>query len=296
MGLSPSSLRGLTFIELLIAMSLLAMVIGGLAGLARSSQQGFQYSEGYGTATQHARVAIDRITRTIYTAAANAQFPGCIVIADLIGGWRYPDTMVVWNPDVADDNLANKSCATAVADPNKDPPLYKELVIYCPKYDDQAREWKLVEITDHNNTGQVLVVDGVMDIADFISKINIIKSNAQLHPVSITNLLRACPISTASNAPKRGAVRFETRLRPKSDDVNDRTDWLYSKANPSKENWLYLPWVQGLYGWQTGTRQVWVRMELQLLPPAISSSESAVDRVPVCFFGSAALYYQLPRQ
>ena len=68
--------RGLTLLELLVAMSIMAMVVVSLGTLANGVQQGFDYTEGHSTATQHARVTLERITRSVREAQASEQFPG----------------------------------------------------------------------------------------------------------------------------------------------------------------------------------------------------------------------------
>ena len=260
---------GLTLVELLLAMTILAMVVGTLAGLAHTAEQGFEYCEGYGVATQHAQVALDRITRAIYGATANEQFPGCMVVAETVNGWRYSDTLVIWRPSGA---AANPSGL----------PQYCELVIYCPRpnYPNQ-----LVEITAPGDTRTVPVVT---DTATWLSQIAAIKTNSQSKIVTLTSLLRSCPIASAYGSALRGAVRFETRLRPSQDD------WNNFKNNVM--NWTDLPWPQGFYGWQMGQRQVWVRMEMQLIPQAPNGSANPANQAPVPFFGSASLYYQMHRQ
>ena len=57
--------------------------------------------------------------------------------------------------------------------------------------------------------------------------------------------------------------------------------------------WGGLPWAQGIYGTQTGLRQVRVGIELQLLPPDPSTGVSPEEQPGVPFFGSAVLYYSL---
>jgi hypothetical protein len=267
---------GLTMVELLFAMAAMAMVVGTLVGLSRTAELGFEYSTGYGAATQHAQVAMDRITRAIYGATANEQFPGCIVVAETVSGWRYPDTLVIWNPAKATGN----SSATAVNPTGL--PLYSELVIYCPH---PSYPSQLVEITATYNTA---TSPAVTDTSTWLTQIAAIKTNAQSKIVTVTNLMRSCPISSTSGAVLRGAVRFETRLRPSQDDWNS--------FKSGSVTWQNLPWVQGLYGWQTGQRQVWVRMELQLVPQAPNGSASAANTVPAPFYGSASLHYQMHRQ
>ena len=265
----PMHPRGLTLVELLFAMTILAMVVGTLAGLSHTAELGFEYCEGYGVATQHGQVALDRITRAIYGATANEQFPGCIVVAETVGGWRYSDTLVVWRPS---GTAANPSGL----------PQYCELVIYCPRPNNPNQ---LVEITA---PGDTRTVPAVTDTATWLTQIAGIKTNSQSKIVTLTSLLRSCPISSASGSALRGAVRFETRLRPSQDD------WNNFKNNAV--NWKDMPWPQGFYGWQTGQRQVWVRMELQFIPQSPNGSANASNQVPVPFFGSASIYYEMHRQ
>ncbi len=271
-----NEVSGLTLVELLFAMAIMAMVVGALAGLSHTAELGFEYSEGYGVATQHAQVAMDRISRTIYGATANEQFPGCIVVAETVNSWRYSDTLVVWNPAKASGN------ASATAANPSGLPLYGELVIYCPH---PTNPNQLVEITA---PGDARTVPAITDTSTWLSQIAAIKTNAQSKIVTLTSLLRSCPIASATGSALRGAVRFETRLWPSQDD------WNNFKNNAV--NWKDLPWVQGFYGWQTGQRQVWVRMELQLIPQAPNGSAYPANLVPVPYYGSASLYYQMHRQ
>ena len=250
-------------------MSLMAMVVGTMIGLVKTSEQGFEYSEGYGAATQHARVVMDRITRGIYSATANEQFPGCIVVAESVNGWRYPDTLVVWHPN------GNPTDPDGL-------PRYSELTIYCPKPNNPGQ---LVEITAPSDAR---TVPAITDASAWQTEIAAIKTNSQSKVVNLTELLRVCPISASANSPTRGAVRFEIRLTP------SQTNWDSYKANSIA--WTDLPWVQNLYGGQMGMRQVWVRMELQLVPLVPNNLASQANQVPVPFFVSAARYYQLRHQ
>jgi hypothetical protein len=262
-------ISGLTLLELMMAMSIMTMVIGALAGLAWTSQEGFEYSEGYGAATQHARIALDRIARTVSKATANEQFPGCLAVAETVSSWRYPDTLVVWRP------------SGTAADPNG-LPRYCELVIYCPSANNPK---ELVEITAPSDTR---TVPAVANTSAWQSEIASIKTNTQSQVVKLTDMLRVCPISSTSNAPSRGAVRFETRLRP------SQVEWDNFKNN--LVNWKDMAWVQGCYGWQAGLRQVWVKVELQLTPGLPNGSTDYANQVPVAYFGSACVYYQMRQQ
>ena len=56
-----------------------------------------------------------------------------------------------------------------------------------------------------------------------------------------------------------------------------------------------MPWVQGVYGSQSGLRQAWLRFELQLMPSEISADRDSSGQQAIPFFGSAAVYYEMHR-
>ncbi len=100
-------------------MTIMLMVVGTMGALTRTVEQEFEYCDGYGAATQHARIALDRIAENVRRATANQNFPGCIVVAETENSYRYPDALVVWRPagvPAAPDGL----------------PRFNELIIYCP--------------------------------------------------------------------------------------------------------------------------------------------------------------------
>ena len=111
--------RGLTLIELTFAVLIMAMVTGALVGALHAVQLANEYGQGYGTATQHARVALDRIDRAVNEAYGTLNYPGVWVTADTDGSWTFPDTVVIWHPGGTPANPAG-------------PPLVQELTIVCP--------------------------------------------------------------------------------------------------------------------------------------------------------------------
>lgn len=265
LGQSPPR-SGMTLLELLLAVSVMSMIVGALGAVAAGIQKAYEYSEGFGTATQHARVALDRIAKTVSEATANEQFPGFIVLTDKDGTWTFPETLVVWRPQ------------TAAADP-KGLPRFNELVIYCP---DWYTPSKLVEIRVPSDTS---IVPQVSDAVQWATKIEAIRKNKSNDAVTLTALLRTCAVS-GSGAPRwRGAVRFAPRLRP------DDTQWAQYKAGTLA--WKDLYWVQGLFGSQVGLRQAWLRTELQLLPGATWVSNDPASQRAIPFFGSATVYYEM---
>jgi hypothetical protein len=259
--------RAVTLLELLIALTIVVMVAGALGAITRTVELGFEYNQGRGTATQHARVLLDRISRTAQEATANEQFPGFIVLAEQVGLWRFPDTLVIWHPDgdpAAPDGL----------------PRLDELVIYCPHPEAPGT---LVEITTSDTAALS------QDEAVRKAQIDAIKRSNSSEVSGLTSLMRTGGVDDGGNAQLRGALRFETLLRPSDEQLK-------TEAEDLGVDWEDLPWVQGIYGSHTGLRQAWVRIELQLMtgdPPA----PGAVDRrQAIPFFGSAALYYTIEDQ
>ena len=258
--------RGLTFVELVVAMTLMALLVGMLETLAQGIHDAYEYNEGHGMATQHGRVVLDRITRAASQATANEQFPGFIVLTEQVGSWQFPDTLVVWHPSGNPVDPAGL-------------PRYKELVIYCPA---PANPNQLLEITVPNDSR---VVPAVSNVNSWATEIAAIKKSQAATTVVLTDLVRACPVSASTDNARRGAVRFQTRLRPSS------TEWSQYQAGTS--TWTNLPWVQDQRGVQTGLRQAWLRIEVQLMPgPGILGENTALQQ-PIPFFGSAALYYEM---
>jgi len=241
-------------------MTIMVMVIGALGGITKAVQMSFEYNQGHSEATQHARVVLERIGRTAREATANEAFPGLAVLAEQVGAWRFPDTLVVWHPDgepVAPQGM----------------PRLDELVIYCPHPNVPGT---LVEITTRDTT------ELSADEATRAVQIEAIKRSNASEVTTLTDLLRTGAVADGGDAQLRGAARFETRLRPSEAEWND-----------SSIAWDDLPWVQGIYGSETGLRQTWVRIEIQLMtgdPPAAGAADR---RQAIPFFGSAAVYYTM---
>ncbi len=271
--LTRSPQRGVTLLELLVALTIIVMVAGALGAITRATQLGFEYNQGHGDATQHARVALERITRTAREATANEAFPGFVVVAEQAGSWRFPDTLVVWHPQA--DPVSPEGL-----------PRLNELVIYCPSPNDPGT---LVEITTPS-TAKLLA-----DEAARAAQIEAIKHSDASTATPLTNLLRTAPVVDGNDAQLRGAVRFEVLLRPSKDDLDSYHEEAQKSGADTVELWKGLPWVQGIYGAETGLRQAWVRIELQVMTGRPPADGTADRRQAIPFFGSAAVYYTLQK-
>lgn len=259
---------GLTLLELLIATSIMVIIAGTLGGLAKAVQLSSEYSDGHAAATQHGRVCLERITRIANEATANESFPGFLVLAEEVASWRFPDTLVVWHPD------------GSPIDP-EGLPRFSELVIFTPG---RTRPGRLLEITVPSDSRQVPSID---DLAGWASEIEAIKTSANGRKTPLTNLLRTAVVPEATGFMERAAVRFESRLRPSADE--------WSQYQAAGLAWDRLSWVQGIYGSQTGLRQAWLRIELQLMPGTTAASGDPGGQQAIPFLGSAALYYEMHR-
>jgi len=252
-----------TLIELLIAMSVVTMLVAALAVMARAVQLGAEYSEGHSIATQHARVALERITAAIQDATANESFPGVAVLESKKGTNTFPNTLVVWRPAAAPANPTGQ-------------PLLKELIIFCTDPADQSH---LVEITAPSNTTTLSTDPTTMQ-----TQIDGLKTSTSSNKVMLTDLIRVGTVGTGTNS-IQGCVRFLATSTPSA------ADWAAYKASTTP--WNNLPWVQNIHGTNTGLRQVRVAAELQLMPGEewILGDPAGMQAVP--FLGSAALYYEM---
>ncbi len=129
------------------------------------------------------------------------------------------------------------------------------------------------------------------DAAQWATLVDAVRANANavtadqtmaVSVVTLTDLMRTCPITDGTGSTRRGAIRFETELRP--------TDDQWAAYRNGTLAWEDLPWVQGNYGARSGLRQAWVRIELQLVP---SEGDAMAADSAIPFLGSAAVYYRL---
>ncbi len=260
----------MTLVEMLIASSMLLMLAGVVGGLASAVDTSSSYSQGHGDASQHARVAMERITRDISLATAVGDYPGFAVVYQEVAGGRYPDTLLVWRP------------TSGIPTNASGPPLVSELVIYCPH---PLQPEQLLEIRAPQDT-RTIPLDDSLNQSPWRESIELIKTSSQSQRVVLTNLVRVAAVTGGTQASaQRAALRFHAELHPTAAEI--------ASYRGGTIPWTDLPWPQGMYSSQTGLRQSWLRMELQLFPGNEVRREDITGRQAVTFLGSAALYYQL---
>jgi prepilin-type N-terminal cleavage/methylation domain-containing protein len=256
--------RGLTLVELLISIMILSVIVVSLGMMFRAVEISSEYNQGYGTATQHARVTLDRLDRAINQAYANTSYCGAWVTQNTVGSYTFPDTLVVWRPNGTPVNPSG-------------PPLASELDIFCP---DPAAANQLVEITVPSDTS---TMPSPVSTATFKSYIDGLKSESGVNKVQLTNLLHTVPVTGSSQT--FAAVRFVVQLSP--------SDASYSSYQSGGSTFQNLPWAQSVCSPNTGLRQVWVRTELQLMPGGTWVATNAAAEQAVPYFGSSAYYYEM---
>jgi hypothetical protein len=262
-------------LELLIAMSIMLMIVGTLAGLAKGVQLGFEHGEAYGTVTQHARVALQRITRAVNEATATKQFPGFLVVAEYDGSYRFPEALVVWRPAKTTSNPTGKPARSDGL------PQVNELVLFCPQ---RGQPNSLLEITETSDTTAMPSLDPTgssysANLATWQAKVVALRQSTTATQVQLTSLLRTASLSSYA---ARGVVRFESRMIP-SDTLMQTKTWAQLQAYCA----------QGVYGPSYGLRQAWMRVELQLKPQTMVDVTADEGLYAVPFFGSAAVYYTI---
>jgi Tfp pilus assembly protein PilV len=261
--------RGLTLAELLVATTIMLMIATAIATLAATVQSTNTFCQGYTVSAQHARVALSRIERTMESATANEQFPGCIVVTEQAGGQELPSTLVIWNPAGAPANPTGL-------------PLISEIVVYSPN---PARPNELLEIRLPTETA---TVPAATDVSNWRSLADHVKSSTSAVKVVLTTRLRTAPLTgsyedSLTPADLRGVVRFRRLMAP--------TDQDWSKYRAGNKNWQDLNWPLDSYRSTSGTRAVACQTEIQMAPGTMASA--ATTAIP--FYGSASITYELPR-
>jgi hypothetical protein len=257
--------RGLTLVELMLSVTILSFTVAALGMMSRAVEISSEYNQGYGTATQHARVTFDRLDRATNQAYSNSSWPGVWVTEDTAGTYNFPDTLVVWRPSGTPTNPQGA-------------PVVSELVLFCPN---PSATNQLLEIT---LPGDSRTLPSPSNTATFKSFIDGLKTASGANTVLLTNLIHTATVS--GFAQPRAAVRFVVTLSPTDAQM----------ATYPSVQWENLPWPQGICSPTMGLRQVWVRTELQLMPGGTWTVTNTAGEQAVPYFGSSAFCYAVTNQ
>lgn len=259
--------RGLTLVELLAVSAILLMMAGTLGSLALSVQNVNEHQFSRGVALQHGQVTLVRLQRRLQQATANNLFPGFVEFSTTVGTHAFPDTLVVWDP------------AGTAADPAGLPRI-NELVVYCPNPSAPNELWEITKPADTR------AAPALSNTTAWRQELDSFQTSSSAERVVLTNLLRLASLRDGANKSiaTRAALRFETVRRPSAA--------LWDNFVNGTSTWESLPWVQGIYGPNSGLCQSRCRIELQLRP-----GEDGTDHqdAAIPFFGSAAVYFNLEK-
>ena len=259
----------MTLVEMLMATGIMGILATTMAALSMAVDQSASYNYGRSTAAQHARVALQRIDRMVTTATSVPAYPGVAVSCAQVGSYLFPDTLIVWQPGAAPANAAG-------------PPLIKEVIFYCT---DPNAPNQLVEITAPSDTRTIPMDSATLNTSSWQTTIAGIKTASTSQKVVLTSLLRTATVSGSGTSTPRGAVRFYCDLHATA------AEWTAYQAG--KLTWSNIAWPQGLYSASAALRQASVHTELQLMPVQMTGQQDSSGQLPMIFFGSAALYYQV---
>ena len=262
--------RGLTLLELMIAMAVSTILVGALAVLASATRQTSDFNSGQSAAVQHARVVHERLQRFVGEAYATETYPGVVVVDETVSGHRYCDTVVIWHPSGAPTNAAG-------------PPLVNELIIIGPDPTDPRR---LMEFTAPTDTRTIQLNDASLNTTSGRTLIGSIKAASTTIKTLLTPLVRTASTGNGSTSSLRAAVRFECELHPTTAEMTT-----YRGGSLA---WEDVAWPQGWFSTSCGMRQIWLRSELQLVSEEYNDDGTLpATAIGLPFLGSATNYYNL---
>jgi len=263
-----STRDGMTFAEMLIAMTIMSFITLAVASVSMSVHSTSDYTTDRSNALQHARVTLERIERVVQESYAAETHPGAVVVYDTIGSYRYPDTLLVWHP----------TGGTPVNPAG--PPLIKEVLIYTP---DPANYNQLVEMWSPNDTRTIPFDSATLNTTAWRSTLATLKSASSTQKVVLTDLLRIA--NPTGQTTRRGAIRFDAVVNPSTSEV--------ASFRSGTTTWKNLPWPTVMYGKTYGLRQLRVRTEMQLVADMNQGKVDNSGLLAMPFFGSTATYQRL---
>ncbi|GAB4129925.1 PilW family protein [Thermopirellula anaerolimosa] len=252
---APRRRKAITLLEILIAVGIAAMILTATAALVKTSEDAFTENTDQAQGLQSGRLCLERIRRLFSESFANELFPGARVVGDLSPSGTFPECLVLWHPE------------QEPAEPDGRPRVC-ELIFFYPN---PAQPNEVLEVTvPHRNNPAPEYEDG----AAWRNLVKTVKLDGLRKTVTWSDQLRTFEIDGV----RRGALRFQIRLRPSSAEWNDST-----------VPWEAMAWPQGLFSPQTGMRHVWLAVELQI--QTRRGDASASGAVPL--FGSVGRMYVL---
>lgn len=257
-ALARGARRGFLLAELLMAMTITAMLSVVLGTMILAVNEGWQYTNGLDAATQQARISMDRIRYMVsqagvYQLAGQPPVLGVATVSRTCGTYQLSEVLVVWSGGQT-GGLASYGVQARL-------PLISELVIYAPQYDNPSR---LIEITSPSNNssidfGSATFGTTILGLISSTSTSKVLLSN------QIATSVMPYQVGSSSTA---GNVRFEVFQTPSATDLQGVT--------VGSAQWNALHWAQGVYCSTSGLRQANVRIEFELWTQAPTNSNITI--------------------
>lgn len=264
--------RGFTLLELILALSITALVVVSLSGLLLAVQNAWTVSKNYHDVGLHGRAILDRINWMVaqagtYRINGGPVRLGLSVISRSVDGVALPETLVVWSGGRSGGIQEKRQPAISL-------PKVNELIIYTP---DPSTPNNLVEIQIASNSSTIDFAD--VNFATTIQ--SLIAGSASGDQLKLTDRLRTCRITEFGSL--LGNLRFELLQVPSDEQVTTTTI--------GSDQWYALPWAQGMGFSRGGLRTAAVRLEIQLETVQGSVFVGASSPTTIPILGSASLRY-----
>lgn len=266
--------RGLTLVELMIALTITSLLSVVLGALTMAVQTAREHTEGLGDANIQADVSFERIKHMVshtgtYRLADRPTTLGLAVVTRTWSILELPEVLVVWSGG-RDGGMAEAGLQTRL-------PQINELVIYAPSPENPQ---ELQEITAANSLGSI-----DFRAAGFSQTILSLVDSPNVERTLLSDRIRTSQLSAFSNysGATVGNVRFEL--------TNSPNDAELAAAVPGTAAWNDLPWSQSIVGSDSGLRQSTLRMEFQIVPRTAEPTSDEVSASAVPYFGSTSYRY-----
>ena len=304
------SRRAMTLAELLISMTILAMMSVVLAGMSNAVNSAWSYTKGIEETDLQAQAALERIQYMVsqtgtYKVSGQPTRAGLAVVTRSVGSSQLPDALVLWT--------GGRSGGMATSGVQSRLPIIGELLIYTW---DASTPASLNEVAF---PGQTASFD--FAASDLSTQVTNLLSSSTAEKIPLCQRLRVSSLSSTSTAAApqlltgmtsmsgSSTSMYGTSLTPSTPTASTTTfssatqsvgnvrftltqnpsDTELASAAPQTMAWTQLSWPQSTFGNRSGMRQATLQIELQVEPTGIVRASDTVTAIP--FFGSASVRY-----
>jgi prepilin-type N-terminal cleavage/methylation domain-containing protein len=269
-------MRGLTLIELMMAMTITSMLSFVLGGLVMAVQSARDYTQGMEDASMQAQATFERIKRVVadagvYQVGTDRPKLGIAIVPRQWQLFSLADTLVVWNGG-RNGGLGQQGELNRV-------PNVNEFTVYTPDLQNPSR---LLEVTFPGFNYPLDFRNSQFDLGIQLLVASVYAEPALLSDRIRVNRLQITSGGTTLTSPSMGAIHFEI--------VESPTEAQLSSTTVGSAAWNALPWSQSIVGANFGMRQATVRMELQMQQTAEVASTS-LSSAYTPYFGSVSNRY-----